>query len=382
MDASDRPCFPIPALMKFLHLNYHCHLEQIDPLWVIEKHKFASGFIDPLSRQVDFLSVKHMDFEGRVSWAGITYHFFRRKNQFFNIPSKTHNFIKKQKPDVILVEGFVFPFQVLLLRRVVGPGCRIIVQHHAEIPFSGIRGRVQKWADRCIDAYLFTSIGNAKPWLKTIIRNPEKCVEVLSASTSFKPLDKHDCRRKLGITGPLNFLWVGLLHPRKDPLTVLTAFSRFLNFHPQARLYMIYQSEELLGEIKNMIRIDDALGQAVILLGKKTPEELPAWYSAMDIFILGSHREGSGYALVEAMTCGCFPVVTDIPSFHKITDHGRLGLLFEPGKPESLLQKLQELSLIHLEEKSREIKAHTALNLSFETIAHQFMDLCRRLNAQ
>ena len=368
--------------MKFLHLNYHCHLEQIDPLWVIEKHKFASGFIYPLSRQVDFLSVKHMDFEGRVYWDGIHYHFFRRKNRFFNIPWRTHNFIRKQKPDVILVEGFVFPFQVLLLRMAVGPGCRIIVQHHAEIPFTGIRARVQKWADRCIDAYLFTSMGNATPWLKTIISNPGKCVEVLSASTSFKPLDKNDCRRKLGIEGTLNFLWVGLLNPRKDPLTVLKAFRLFLMIHPHAKLYMIYQSEELLGEINTMIRDDDVLGKAVILLGKKTPEELPAWYSAMDVFVLGSHREGSGYALVEAMTCGCFPVVTNIPSFHKITDHGRLGLLFEPGNPKSLFLKLQELSLINLEEKSREIKAYAALNLSFETIAHQFMSLFRRLNAQ
>ena len=368
--------------MKFLHLNYHCHLEQIDPLWVIEKHKFASGFIYALSRQVDFLSVKHMDFEGRVYWDGIHYHFFRRKNRFFNIPWKTHNFIKNQKPDIILVEGFVFPFQVLMLRKAVGPACRIIVQHHAELPFTGIRGRVQRWADRSINAYLFTSLGNASPWLKSIIRDPGKCVEVLSASTAIQPLDKNECRRKLGITGELNLVWVGLLHPRKDPITVLKAFSRFLTIQPNARLYMIYQSEELLGEIKTMIRDDDALGQAVILLGKKTQVELPAWYSAMDVFVLGSHREGSGYALVEAMTCGCFPVVTNIPSFHKITDHGRLGLLFDPGKPGSLFQKLQELSLINLEEKSREIRAHAALNLSFETIAHQFMDLFRRLNAQ
>ena len=34
---------------------------------------------------------------------------------------------------------------------------------------------------------------------------------------------------------------------------------------------------------------------------------------AADIFTLGSHREGSGYALTEALACGLPPVVTDIP---------------------------------------------------------------------
>ena len=83
--------------MKFLHLNYHCHLEQIDPLWVIEKHKFASGFIDPLSRQVDFLSVKHMDFEGRVTWAGINYHFFQEEKPVLQHPLEDPQLYQKTK---------------------------------------------------------------------------------------------------------------------------------------------------------------------------------------------------------------------------------------------------------------------------------------------
>ena len=36
---------------------------------------------------------------------------------------------------------------------------------------------------------------------------------------------------------------------------------------------------------------------------------------ASDLFVLGSHREGSGYSLIEALACGLPPVVTDIPSF-------------------------------------------------------------------
>ena len=38
-------------------------------------------------------------------------------------------------------------------------------------------------------------------------------------------------------------------------------------------------------------------------------------YSAADLFVVGSHHQGSGYALMEACACGAVPVVTAIPTF-------------------------------------------------------------------
>ena len=47
-------------------------------------------------------------------------------------------------------------------------------------------------------------------------------------------------------------------------------------------------------------------------------DEMPNYYAAADVFVSGSHSEGSGYALIEAMSAGVVPVVTDIPSFRAI----------------------------------------------------------------
>jgi glycosyltransferase involved in cell wall biosynthesis len=57
---------------------------------------------------------------------------------------------------------------------------------------------------------------------------------------------------------------------------------------------------------------------------------MPAFYSAADIFVLGSHQESCGAALLEACACGAVPVVTGIPSFRAITG-GRIGELWRPG---------------------------------------------------
>ncbi|HET6995227.1 MAG TPA: glycosyltransferase, partial [Chitinophagaceae bacterium] len=53
---------------------------------------------------------------------------------------------------------------------------------------------------------------------------------------------------------------------------------------------------------------------------------------------LGSHYEGSGYALSEALRCGCIPVVTNIPSFRMMTNNGHLGALWNTEDKDSFVE--------------------------------------------
>ena len=58
---------------------------------------------------------------------------------------------------------------------------------------------------------------------------------------------------------------------------------------------------------------------------------MTTFYSAADLFVVGSHHEGSGYALMEACACGAVPVVTGIPTFRLLTGSGSIGALWTPG---------------------------------------------------
>src|SRR5206468_4276990 len=140
------------------------------------------------------------------------------------------------------------------------------------------------------------------------------------------PSDKQESKVKLGMLGADNFLWIGRLNANKDPLTVLTAFEKYAIQVPSTKFYIIYQTEELLQQIKDRISKSESLMNFVILVGKKYHNELTDWYSAADFFISGSHSEAAGYALVEAMACGCIPIVTNIPSFNNITEDGKYGI--------------------------------------------------------
>ncbi|MEO8416100.1 MAG: glycosyltransferase family 4 protein [Ginsengibacter sp.] len=364
-------------MIQLIDLNYHVHANISEPIEVMELQKASTGFVKFINRKLNLTLVKHMNYEGEISLYGTACNFFKRRNSFFGIPFKTHRFIKKQSPDIILIQGLIFPAQIIALKMLAGRKVKFIVQHHGESPYRGIKKIFQQTADRSIHKYIFTSIVNANEWIESgIISSKEKCSEVLEASTDFNQRDKEKSKQLLGMDGNKNFLWVGRLHTGKDPLTVINAFEKYISTHPEGKLYMVYQTNELLPEIEKELSKNESLQNAVVLLGKVFHDDLETWYNAADFYISGSHKEGSGYALIEAMACGCIPVVTKIPSFNKITGNGKFGFLFEPGSSESLLETLVKLNNVNRNEFAGSVVNHFKNSLSFESIANSLYEVC------
>jgi glycosyltransferase involved in cell wall biosynthesis len=96
---------------------------------------------------------------------------------------------------------------------------------------------------------------------------------------------------------------------------------------------------------------------------------LENWFNAADFFISTSHREGSGIAASEAMSCGCIPVLSNIISFRRMTGPGKCGLLFEAGNPDSLLQTLIQTNGMDTEAEKGKVLEQFRAELSFEAIA-------------
>jgi glycosyltransferase involved in cell wall biosynthesis len=181
---------------------------------------------------------------------------------------------------------------------------------------------------------------------------------------------------KTGMEGFPVFLWVGRLNPNKDPVTVVKAFLQFVRFHADARLYMIYQTDELLSELTNLVQ-ESGYKKNVEFVGRIQHNQLLYWFNSADFYLSASHYEGSGTALSEAMSCGCIPIVTDIPSFRMICQDA--GLFFEPGDEAGLLT-----ALLKTRELDRNAKRFQALErfkneLSFEAISRKFQEIAGSL---
>ncbi|MBI5858358.1 MAG: glycosyltransferase family 4 protein [Sphingobacteriales bacterium] len=368
--------------IKFIGLNYYCHKEFSNAEEVISKHRPTDLYLRELANKAETVLVKHMAVETACIANEIRFHFFRRKNSFWQIPRETHRFIAAQNPDVVLVQGLIFPLQVKALRRKLDSRCKIILQHQGEVPFK--RKKIfQRMADKVVDGYLFSSMGIAEEWQRAgIIKSISKCFEMPPASFLFKKKGKEECKSKTGMNAPVNFLWAGRLNANKDPLTVLEGFEKYFAANTGARLYMIYQENDLLEAVIEKINTSPLLKERVIVVGKIENAEMETWYNAADYIVSGSHYEGGSYALMEALACGCVPIVTDIPASVKTIDGGRLGYIYEKGNPEALFKILFSLKKDALLSRSKACAEYYVKEMSPGAVASKMLAVFETLQSK
>jgi glycosyltransferase involved in cell wall biosynthesis len=365
--------------MIYAFITYNPSFEISSPEDWYKRIEMYARVLEHLAVKNTIINIKRIDYEGDCIHNGIQYRFvnFGRKKTHF--PLQLNRYVKNLAPDIVFVQGFHKPLQLIQLRLILNKKTKIIVQHHAEKPLTGIKKYIQRIAGQCADAYLFASKEMGLDWVaKGNLVSPEKIHEVMEVSSIFYPIDKSEAKLKTSITGNPVFLWVGRLNENKDPLNVAKAFLKYADTNPAARLYMIYHTDELLPDIKAILEHGNHK-DAVKLIGQVPHDDLLYWFNSADFFISGSHYEGSGTAVCEAMSCGCIPIVTDIFSFRMITDNGSCGLLYKAGSEADLLGALQQLDKLNLDEMRKKALAYFKENLSFEAIAERIEEVAESL---
>jgi glycosyltransferase involved in cell wall biosynthesis len=96
------------------------------------------------------------------------------------------------------------------------------------------------------------------------------------------------------------------------------------------------KSDALPGEV-----LEKARQSGVRFLGMRS--DMPELYSAMDLFVLPSHREGFPRAAMEAAAMGLPLVVTDIRGCRQVVDDGVNGFHVPVRDPDSLAEAIAKL---------------------------------------
>ena len=280
------------------------------------------------------------------------------------------------------VNGLLYPLQLRALRSSIPPNCSAVVQHHADGPWRSLIRPLQRWGLRAADGFFFAARDLASWWTEHgLISKRQLIFQVMEGSNNFRYIDRIAARARTRMAGDPVVLWVGRLIPLKDPLTVVEGFARVLRQLPQARLYMAYGAADMLPAVRERIAGSKTLLEAVTLLGRIEHSQLEDIYNSSDYFVLGSHHEGSGFALAEAMACGVVPVVTDIPSFRVMTDGGSFGGCWRPGSPEDFADKFLAVARQPLEQLSRKTHSFFQSQLSYKAIARDSVRAYREVIA-
>ena len=121
------------------------------------------------------------------------------------------------------------------------------------------------------------------------------------------------------------FIIVGTVEPRKDHKTLLAAFARVREQHPEASLVIVGRKGWLADDIM------EAIGQAaaespVYHLQGISDGMLPALYAGSTALVYPSRYEGFGLPLLEAMASGTAVVASDTPAHREVAgDAARLA---------------------------------------------------------
>jgi glycosyltransferase involved in cell wall biosynthesis len=276
--------------------------------------------------------------------------------------------LRNLAPDVFHVHGLDFSRQVLSLAELC-TGVPIILQDHASRPPRIWRRASARRGISAAAGIAFCSLDQARPFAAAgLIGASTKVYEIPESTSRFAPGDRDEARRVTGIEGDPAVLWVGHLDTNKDPLTVLEGISAAARELPALRLYCCFGNAPLLRAVQDRIATDTDLRDRVHLLGRLPHERIELLMRAADMFVLGSHREGSGYSLIEALACGLPPVVTDIPSFRALTGAGSVGALWPCGDPLALCQALKAIACRGGPEMRATVRAHFERELSFNAL--------------
>jgi glycosyltransferase involved in cell wall biosynthesis len=135
-------------------------------------------------------------------------------------------------------------------------------------------------------------------------------------------------------------------------------------------MWCCFGSAPLRGEVLARIAADRTLQSRVHLLGPVPHEHVEQLMRAADVFVLGSHREGSGYSVIEALACGLPPVVTDIPSFRALTGAGKVGRLWRCGDAAQLGEALLAIAPA-LSESRQHVREHFEAELSSRAVGRK-----------
>ena len=183
-------------------------------------------------------------------------------------------------------------------------------------------------------------------------------------------------RRKYGL--PDSFiLSVGTIEPRKNLTSLLEAYRALKNEGSDCKLVIVGKKGWLYEGFFMRLR-ELGLEQEVVFPGFVPDDDLPALYSAADLFAFPSLYEGFGLPVLEAMACGVPVVTSNTSSLPEVA--GEAALLVDPKSVEALVAAMRRVlddTALQAEMRARGLKR--ANRFTWEETARRTAEVYREV---
>lgn len=157
----------------------------------------------------------------------------------------------------------------------------------------------------------------------------------------FQPLDKLRMRAELGLPAGPVVLTVGNLHEHKGQRLALEAHALLLERWPDAHLAIIGQGPDRA--LLEQRAAAAGMADRVTFAGTVPNADMSRWYSAADVLVLASSREGWPNVLLEAMACGLPVVASAVGGVPEIVQHEGVGRVVGERNPRAFADAVAAL---------------------------------------
>ena len=154
---------------------------------------------------------------------------------------------------------------------------------------------------------------------------------------------------------------------------IIKAFGRFYATHREWKLVIGATGSEI-DELKALVQSFN-LSNAVEFVGWLTNEQNYQYYAKAKIWVSVPKSDATAISLLEAMYCGCVPVVSDLPASKEWITNGENGIVVSDLE-EDFLEKALHIDMERCKEKNRELVIQQA---SKKVNRDKFLQLYQRL---
>ena len=172
---------------------------------------------------------------------------------------------------------------------------------------------------------------------------------------------------------PRTVITVANLRPEKDHDTLIAAAAAIASSFPAVTF-------QIVGDGPERSRLEARVAQRglsdrIVFLGHR--EDVPALLAQADVFVLPSRSEAFPNGVLEAMAAGLPVIAGAVGGLPELVDHGRTGILVEPGRPAVLAAALGELLTDRHKAArlGRAARAHVVERYSFDRMTDAFEEL-------
>ena len=257
--------------------------------------------------------------------------------------------LNRTKPDVVVCYYVNHAFPLAFFRRFLGYSlCVVAMGSDINLENSPMQRLAKKFVYQNCD-HIF-----AASWkLKEKIENDQGIPVIVTPSSTdtsfFKPLNaKAALREKWGIAPEKNVIISVARLDKNKAVDIQIKALKNLN-RKDALLLIAGEGPEKRG--LEALASNLGVTENVRFLGFKTRSALLDLYNLSDIFALSSYAEGLPRVLIEAMSCGCIPVSTDVGSVSTVVSNGENGFIVPSGNPQLFSEQLNKIMSFSQEKK-------------------------------